>query len=171
MSEPLQIRSLHAEDLDELAPLWAALYDHHMAVAPQITEVSVVVGPAESWRRRRALYERWLAEPDAFLLCAARRGRLLGYAVARLATAEEGTTWELDGRIGVVETLSVSPAARGEGVGSALIRTVKERLCAGGVSSLELNVVATNDDAIRFYQRHGLRPTVTRMMGRLDSGG
>lgn len=68
MSEPLQIRSLHAEDLDELAPLWAALYDHHMAVAPQLTAIAMAVGPAESWRRRRTLYERWLVEPDAFLL-------------------------------------------------------------------------------------------------------
>jgi ribosomal protein S18 acetylase RimI-like enzyme len=71
---------------------------------------------------------------------------------------------------GVVETLSVLPCARRAGVGGALMAAIKDRLGAAGLSTLELDVVATNADAIRFYERHGLRPALTRMMGRLDVG-
>jgi ribosomal protein S18 acetylase RimI-like enzyme len=49
-----------------------------------------------------------------------------------------------------------------------LMTALKERLSTAGVSTFDLDVVATNEAAIRFYQRHGLRLGVTRMMGRLD---
>jgi ribosomal protein S18 acetylase RimI-like enzyme len=168
MTEPLRISAFDLDRLDDLAGLWRALYDHHMAVAPQIVEVSSAVEPKESWRRRRGLYEQWLGEPDNFGLVAERAGRLVGYTVVRIEPAQAGVTWARTGQVGLVETLSVLPAARGTGVGGALMRALKERLGAAGVTALDLDVVTTNAEAIRFYERHGLRSAVTRMMGRID---
>jgi ribosomal protein S18 acetylase RimI-like enzyme len=170
MPDLVYINPLDAERLDDIAVLWGALYDHHIAVASHITEVSEAVKPKESWRRRRKLYERWLGEPGSFGLLAERAGRPVGYTVVRIEAGGAGQTWERDGKVGVVETLSVLPSARRAGVGGALMAAIKDRLGAAGLSTLELDVVATNADAIRFYERHGLRPALTRMMGRLDVG-
>ncbi len=59
---------------------------------------------------------------------------------------------------GTVELISmyVSRAARGLGVGDALIETVEQWARAAGATSLCLGVVATNDAARRLYERHGL---------------
>lgn len=52
---------------------------------------------------------------------------------------------------------------RGQGVGTALIGAVRERLDPLGLGELSLHVIAGNDDATRFYERHGFSPFATWM--------
>jgi hypothetical protein len=70
-SESIEIVSAGAERINDLEPLWGSLSEHHVAVAPHLRELGPLRSPAESWEVRRALYEEWLAEPDAFVLIAA----------------------------------------------------------------------------------------------------
>jgi GNAT superfamily N-acetyltransferase len=145
------------ELLDELRPLWLALRDHHHAIAP---ELGAVRDDAATWDRRRAQYERWLTtDPRDFVLLARDGdGRAIGYAFARVFTADSAT-WDGDGAVLDVETLSVLPAARGAGVGSALLSMMRDEVAARGYDRLELTVVAANRDARRFYEREGLAET------------
>jgi ribosomal protein S18 acetylase RimI-like enzyme len=152
-NDPLTIRRLDPSDLDLVEPLWSALREHHASVTPHLDEPRA---RADSWKRRRAQYERWTAEPDAFVLLAELDGRPVGYAMVHLRAGSP--TWPSSERAGEVETLSVLPSARGRGVGTELLRAVSERLAALGVDELSLHVVAGNDRALSFYERHGLRP-------------
>ncbi len=144
------IRPLAAGELELIEPLWSALREHHAAINPEL-------GPSrprqESWERRRAQYEAWLAEPDSFILIAERRHEPVGYAMAHLRAGSP--TWPLGERAGELETLSVLPAARGQGVGTALLRAVRDELRGLGASELSLHVFPANHDTIRFYERHG----------------
>ncbi|WP_283136659.1 GNAT family N-acetyltransferase [Rhizohabitans arisaemae] len=171
MSDSVDIQVLDPDDVDEVGPLWKALHEHHHQTAPHVGEVLTMNDPDESWRRRRLRYAEWLAAPGAFALVAREDGRVLGYTVVRIEDPEQGAMWGRTGRAAVVETLSVLPGARGTGVGGALIGAIKDRVRAEGVRTLDLHVLANNHDAIRFYERHGLRPVVTFMVGHLDAGG
>jgi phosphinothricin acetyltransferase len=70
-----------------------------------------------------------------------------------LATAEKAGT-----RVGYLSTLYVSPAARGNGIASELVREVVTRLGALGMEVLELDVLAANEAAVAIYERWGFTP-------------
>ena len=150
--EDLRIERLQPQDVDELRPLWLALRDHHGSLTE---DWGPVREDEDSWARRRRDYASWLTEPDAFCLVARRAAGEppVGYA---LVTVNAGSpTWATVERFGYLETLSVLPAARGAGVGTALLDAVQAHLSALGVVRLELTMVARNEQARRFYERAG----------------
>ena len=142
------------ELLDEIRPLWLALRDHHHEVVPDFGSVRA---DDESWGRRRAQYERWLADEGSFFLLARRDGRAIGYAFV-WTEAIESATWRRDGVSGVLETLSLLPEARGSGLGARLVAMVREEVAQRGYGELAVTAVARNHDAIRFYEREGFTP-------------
>jgi GNAT superfamily N-acetyltransferase len=140
----IEITRGREELVDAVRPLWLALRDHHHQVAPALGPVR---SDDDTWARRRANYTGWLADDErSFLLLARRDGEVLGYAFVRpVRHALE------------LETLSVLPAARGAGLGARLIALVREEVARGGYEGLYLSAVATNADALRFYEREGFR--------------
>ena len=141
------------ELLDELEPLWLALFDHHATV--RSSDVPIIER-ALSWPRRRALYERLLATPDAFVLLARRAGRPVGYVLAHIHADGPDDTWPTGSRIGEIESLAVLPGDRGAGLGTLLLDVAEERLAAAGAHDLRLVVLAGNAAAQRFYERRGM---------------
>jgi ribosomal protein S18 acetylase RimI-like enzyme len=59
---------------------------------------------------------------------------------------------------GVVSNLYVRPAARDAGVGTELLAAAERALAAAGADEVTLEAMATNEDARRFYERHGYAP-------------
>lgn len=146
----VRIRRIAVSELDVIEPLWNALREHHSSVTPDLGEPR---SRAESWQLRRSQYEGWLSDSDAFLLVAEREEEPVGYAMVQLR--EGSPTWPLSERAGEIETLSVLPSERGRGTGSALLEAVREELGSHGIAELSLHVMHTNNDAMRFYERHG----------------
>lgn len=149
-----------AERLDELEPLWETLRQHHHAVMPSYGPLR---DSGDSWRRRRANYEEWLAQPGGFVLLAEQDHKVVGYAL--VAPGSPSQTWAIESAA-TLETLVLLPEARGSGLGTALMDRVKEEVRAMGVTHLGLGVVAANEDAIRFYRRHGFEPAFLEMIAR-----
>lgn len=147
----MKIARVGPEGLEELRPLWLALRDHHGRVMPQLGPVR---DDEDSWRQRRADYERWLAEPGAFLLVAREERRALGYALVR-PSDEVSATWPRGGRTALLESLVVAPDARGAGLGSALLSSVRDECTRRGYEMLTVGAVTGNREAIRFYEREG----------------
>jgi ribosomal protein S18 acetylase RimI-like enzyme len=149
----VSIRHLDPADIELVEPLWNALREHHASVSPHLGAPRT---REASWQRRRAQYERWLAEPDAFVLIAELGETPVGYAMVHLRAGSP--TWPTGERAGEVETLSVQPDARGRGIGTMLLRAVERELAGLGVDELSLHAISTNHQAMAFYERHGLRP-------------
>ncbi|HUJ91092.1 MAG TPA: GNAT family N-acetyltransferase [Gaiellaceae bacterium] len=61
-------------------------------------------------------------------------------------------------RLGILDMLYVKPEARGTGVGRALVQETAARLQALGVDTVELEVLASNVEAQRVYERLGFAP-------------
>jgi ribosomal protein S18 acetylase RimI-like enzyme len=138
--------------VDELRPLWLQLHHHH----ERVSRVQPFVDDTTSWRMRRRGYEETF-DGGGFALIAEDDGRLVGYAMVRIHEGPDDS-WALGDRHGEVWTLVVDEAARGAGVGSALLDAVDEELAARGITGLVIGVMEGNDDARRLYERRGLVP-------------
>ena len=67
-----------------------------------------------------------------------------------------------------LEDLVVTDAARGMGVGEALLAAVAAEAVARGASRLEWAVLDWNEGALRFYRRLGARPQTEWLRYSLD---
>ncbi len=88
------------------------------------------------------------------LLVAREDDEILGFV---MYTVENGR-YVQDQQTGVIVNLYVRPASRDEGVGSALLAAAEAELADMGVDTVSLEVLAGNEDARRFYRRHGYGP-------------
>ena len=154
-----------AEAIPVLGPLWKSLHDHRVEVAPHLRELGPVRDAQHSWRLRAALYQEWLAEPDAFVSLAEHDQTAVGYALVRMHGPDE--SWQTGSRIAELETMAILPGHRGLGIGTLLIGAVYEELRRIGVQQLGVSVLSTNKDAIRFYQRLSLLPYCVSYLGNI----
>jgi ribosomal protein S18 acetylase RimI-like enzyme len=147
------------DDIDALEPLWVAVHRAHQAAMP---ELAPYVSDEETWREHRPLYETLFRRADTFLFLARVDGELVGYALGCVAPAAEGwaaDTWRVGDRIGELESLSVLPDHRGEGIGSALLDVADEEFARLGVDDVVIGALPGNTDALRLYERRGFMPT------------
>jgi ribosomal protein S18 acetylase RimI-like enzyme len=162
-----------AADVDLLEPLWLAVHRQHRRVMP---ELGPYVTDVTTWRERRSLYQQLFAEHGAILLLARDGDRLVGYALGytmSVAGTWLADTWETAERIAEIESLSVLPEYRGQGLGSMLLEQLQEALRQQGAQDFIVGALPGNADAIRLYRRHGFRPTwlyLSRLDGR-EAGG
>jgi len=162
MADDMRIVKAAAGDIERLEPLWKALHSRHLEIDPALPGIPIR-SQEEAWDRRRRLYAGWLAEKDAFLLTADLRGRAIGYALTHMKEADE--SWDTRGRFAVLESLSVLPDARHQGVGRRLMSAVYDELRALRIVVLEIGVVAANAEARRFYERQGFAPWLVHYLG------
>jgi GNAT superfamily N-acetyltransferase len=142
-------------ELDAVEPLWDALQAHHTAISPDLGKSTPSREPADAWRIRRSKYERWLRDPDTFLVLAEAAGEPVGYAFVTVGPGY--ASWRTGQRLAELETLSVLPEHRGNGVGSALLDAVWSRLAELGVEDMAITTTTTNVDSHRFYEREGFQ--------------
>ncbi|MGE3142080.1 MAG: N-acetyltransferase family protein [Hyphomonadaceae bacterium] len=129
------IRDLRAEDRPQWAPLWQGYLDFYEAALPAaVTEATFarLIDPAE----------------PLFALAAEDGGQLIGLAHCLLHRA----TWTLT-HYCYLEDLFVAPAARGKGVGRALIEAVYARADAEGATRTYWMTQENNATARALYDR------------------
>jgi ribosomal protein S18 acetylase RimI-like enzyme len=156
------IRTLDPHELARLEPLWVALHDYHVLISPRLAGLHPR-SPEESWRRRWARYARWLEDPDTFVLVAERGGDLVGYAFVTFGMG--WSSWNSGERIAELQTLSIAPSSRGQGLGSQLLAAVRDMLAAKGIQHMAIGALVSNIDAQRFYERHGFNKAELVLVG------
>ena len=87
----------------------------------------------------RANATAWIAEED---------GRLWGFAIVEWSEERRGIT-------AYIQTIEVSPEARGRGVGGALLGRIEGSARAAGAGLIWLHVEAANAAAIHLYEAQG----------------
>ena len=146
-------------DIPSLEPLWVAVHHVHQASMP---ELAPYVSDEETWHERRTLYESVFRKPETFLFLARIRHELAGYALGHVLGSGESwwsDTWRTGDRVGELESISVQPEYRGEGIGSALLDAVDAEFGRLGVHDQVIGVLPGNVEALRLYERRGFRPT------------
>ncbi|HUV49200.1 MAG TPA: GNAT family N-acetyltransferase [Actinomycetes bacterium] len=149
-----------ADCIDELEPLWLALFDHHHSVGDAGLPI---IDRALTWPRRRRIYEDLFQSPEAFAVLAERDATPVGYAMCHLQDHPDDS-WDTSDTVGIIETLSLLPSERGNGSGTALMDVAEAELQRRGASTVMTAVMEGNDRVKEFYQRRGMTPTVTYLM-------
>lgn len=162
MDAQVTIERFDKEDILLLRPLWEALFRHHGEIALHLGPMRT---PDEAWRRRLKVYEETLKKPDSFIFVAKDGEKIVGYALCDVI--DGSSSWETGDKMGELLTLSVLPEYRRKGVGKMLTEKAFSQFRQMGIDDIELEVVATNHDAIRFYERMGLKPFTVMYRGKI----
>lgn len=115
---------------------------------------------AESWAVRRGEYEKLMAGEDFFVFLAEVRSLPVGYALVHMRGDETES-----GAVAELETLTVLPEHRGRGIGATLYEAVLAELRRRHVGRISVSAIASNEGAIRFYERQGLLPYMRSFVG------
>ncbi len=162
----IRIVKVGGDRVDDFEPLARSLHAYHLTVDPAIAGIPPRDGDGW-WAIRRERYAQWLAEPDAFGLLAENPsdGRPMGYAVVSMHGADD--SHRTGARYAELQSLAVIDGVRGSGIGSALLQAVYGELRALRIEELAIGVLATNHDAMRFYEREGFKPWVVTILGKV----
>jgi ribosomal protein S18 acetylase RimI-like enzyme len=149
--DDLRFEAATAADLDTLLALARAFHaeDGHAlsdAGAGALTAVAGGEPLARCWLIRRA-------------------GQAIGYVVLSL-----GFSIEHGGRDGFIDDLYLVPAARGIGIGRALLAFAIAEADKLGIRMLHLEVEPGNERAHRLYRRNGFAESGRRLMSRRLAG-
>jgi len=155
------------EDLDAVEPLWNALQEHHQRITPQLDPQTPKRNLADAWRVRRSKYVRWLEDPETFFVIAEDASGPIGYAFVTIGPGH--AAWATGERAAELETLSVLPGNRGNGIGAALLEAAWERLAELGIDDMSITATETNLDAHRFYERQGFNQRFVVFHGKRPS--
>ena len=99
-----------------------------------------------------------LKNPDTPVLVAAdAQGQVLGYAMLQMKAVGDQHPVLKPRRYLYVDDLCVDEAARGQGIGRALMDAVWDLARAREIEKIELNVWECNQDALKFYESLGYR--------------
>jgi ribosomal protein S18 acetylase RimI-like enzyme len=137
------VRDAAGSDADAIAAIGSEALPAQYAGLVDPAAVAAVVSQAYERSAVTECIDRCQSAPDALFLVAERSRQVVGF----LHFDSFGPEPEL-------HRLYLEPRARGAGIGTLLMNALHARLPAE--SAYMLLVVAGNDRAVRFYQRHGL---------------
>jgi ribosomal protein S18 acetylase RimI-like enzyme len=103
-----------------------------------------------------------LAQSYNLLLLAECDGAAAGYAYAEFIHRAE-TSFHFAHDMVYLHHISVAPAFRRRGIGTALVDAVRAAAADAGVALIGLDVWTFNEDARAFFRRHGFVPYVERL--------
>lgn len=151
MTRNVTFRAYRPADFIELEPMIFELYADDAATTVGAMNHEQIVRTVETMTHHPEVGEIVIFEMEA---------QVIGYAIL---------TWfwsnEFGGRMLIIDELLVKEAWRGQGIASHFFQTLfKERKY--GEMAYELEVGATKDKTIQFYERHGFKPFKTKHLFR-----
>jgi GNAT superfamily N-acetyltransferase len=116
----------------------------------------VAIDREHSGRGRRSFFEKRFAaaraHPDDFIhLGVVRRGKLCGFATARILRGEFGGKRT----VAVLDGLGVEAESQNQGLGRVLMTELTSRLRRLGIRTLQSQAVWTDHDLLRFFAAAG----------------
>lgn len=99
------------------------------------------------------VYSSWIKSPKVTCLVAEENGKRVGHAVVALRTTTP--------KAGFLVELAVDKAARGRGIGTALLKEVLKVFERSGCGYVWLLARADKPETIRFWKRRGLKSGYT----------
>ncbi|MGE0024824.1 MAG: GNAT family N-acetyltransferase [Hyphomicrobium sp.] len=160
------ISEVPAHEVDELRSLCDALHDHHRRVAGHLAPF---VAHERSWAVFRPYF---LASAERGLALRAGAGSApSGMVTATLLEDAPLVTdvWAVRGDMVEIEVLAVAEAARGRGLGKALMRAIDVRLKEAGIRNQIVGAFAPNHGAVKLYLDLGFKSAVLQL-AKFDAG-
>ena len=160
MTDTYTIRPAAAGDAAAAAAMWANMATQHRAYDGECWNWTL--GSPEVFREH---FERLTANEDAVVLVAVDGDdRPVAYLVAECRDAPPIFAAQ---RKGTVYDLYVLPEARRSGLATRMMHAAEAALRERGAQEMDLQVAARNVEALKFYEKLGMRAVAVRMFKRL----
>jgi ribosomal protein S18 acetylase RimI-like enzyme len=156
----MRIVLVGADAAARLVPLNAVVQALHAAERPDIFRIQTDAAAVA------ALFADLLARPGHFALIAEGEAGDLGYAYCEILDTPDDALMNARRR-GVLHHIATVPAARRQGVATALIDAAKARFRAAGAREWTTSYHAWNAASAVLMAKAGLRVTIIRAEGRL----
>lgn len=148
----LQIRPATHADLEALDLLYYAFHQHHaLAVPHRLIDLGDLAD--QDWTEFHRLIDQILADPEAVILLACLENQAVGLVEVYLR--QRTARLVVPGRYGLVQSLFVTPACRGRGVGRELMAAAAAWAGERGATEMRLEVWEFSRDAMRLYESLG----------------
>lgn len=144
------IRRAEITDIPEILRLLVQVCNVHQEIRPDIFKRDGV-------KYTEADLQELLRDESRPVWCALEDGRFLGYCFCQWQEYHDSSV-STDRRELYIDDLCVDEAARGRGVATALYRHVTAWARSEGCDIITLNVWCGNDNAMRFYEKMGMKP-------------
>lgn len=140
-------------------------------LTPDDLDRVVEIDRAYSGRPRDGFFQKRLRaalrEPDAFVyLGATEKGRLVGFAFARLLSGEFGT----DRAVAILDAIAIEPGRQGAGLGRRLLSGMDEVLRHKNVGEIRSQLDWNNHALMRFLDGAGFRLAPRVVLARRTEG-
>jgi GNAT superfamily N-acetyltransferase len=129
--------------LDRVEPIWLSLREHHIQCSPFF---SSELANSEFAERRKELLKKANCG-TLHVVIARQQHNDIGYIICSCVEDK-----------GEIDSLFVIASQRGKGIGAELTRRGLAWLDSIHASSIYVNVVFGNDDALKLYSRWGIYP-------------
>lgn len=138
-----------AELIDQVAPLWERLKQHHAQFSQHFPE-SI---KKTTFAQRKQRWQKEAAEGQLQVLLAYQSQKLIGYCVSGI-----------NQNVGEVHSIFVDPDTRGEHVGTQLMNQALHWMDQNQVKSKKVEVATGNEAAYPFYERFDFFPRTTILL-------
>lgn len=151
----MNIRRAKSTDVGRVLDLLSQVLEIHAKIRPDVFV-------PDTTKYSAAELEEIFADPMSPVYVATDEGdRAIGYAFCKIK--ESAKSFLVPAKTVYIDDLCVDEAHRRSGIGEALFHRVCEEAASLGCSSVTLNVWAGNENALRFYEKMGMKPRSTQM--------
>lgn len=147
------VRIADINDRERLTELFMQLHRHHVEIKPETFRM-----PEREWFSGRI--SEILADKEQTVLVND-SGEINAYAVVKIM--DVNTEEKRPRRVCYIDCFSVSEDCRRRGIGTELLGAVKTFGKERGCTSVQLGVSASNESAVKFYEKMGLAPRTIQM--------
>ena len=144
------IRRAEITDIPDILRLLVQVCNVHQEIRPDIFKRDGV-------KYTEADLQELLRDESRPVWCALEDGRFLGYCFCQWQEYHDSSV-STDRKELYIDDLCVDESARGRGVATALYRHVTAWARSEGCDIITLNVWSGNDNAMRFYEKMGMKP-------------
>jgi ribosomal protein S18 acetylase RimI-like enzyme len=151
------------DEIGSLRTVMLSMHEAERQVQPALGHAPVRTDD-DFWNLYTARFPGWFHNGDGFCIAArSPEGEILGHVFGVVKEGDIG--FDSGDEIGYIEDIAVIEGARGAGLGSVLLDAARSRFAERGLRSFKLSTVPGNNDARRFYARHGLKPAAQLLIG------
>jgi predicted N-acetyltransferase YhbS len=145
------IRQYREEDSTAIAQITAAAWTEVSMAAMREQRYGLLGDTPWTEQKTSGILARCRAHPE-WTVIAEIDNQVVGYATYTIT---------LQGDLGVVGDNAVDPQWQGQGIGTALVRAVLQRMIEAGVKALEVSTFTHDVGARRVYERCGFQEIAT----------